>query len=53
MLGFGLLLWEASLEPVTGEPGIQDEKTGSFPSALILAERRPELRAELGARAEL
>ena len=40
---------EATLETVAaGEPGTRDENTGSFPSALNLPERRPELRAELG-----
>ena len=53
MLGFGLLCRDASLEADAGDPGTRDVKTGSFPSMLSLPDRRPELRAELGARAEL
>ena len=43
------LIWrgEASLDALA-EPGALDEKTGSFPSALSLPERGPELRAEFG-----
>lgn len=56
LLDFGLLWPEvaASLDVTSleaaGEPGtgVRDEKMGTFPSVLSLADRRPELRAELG-----
>jgi len=53
ILDFGLLWRDNSLDADAGDPGARDVKTGSFPSILSLPDLRPELRAELGALAEL